>query len=418
MYVFTHGNHLPSSEDHAQLFKRLPLRLFSSKSFFYEQISRLPILAISSRTTFLFPEYPIISAHQDLVNPSVRVMPPTEQSTSSGAKKRKLAEPKFYAVRAGHSAGVYTDWNQCKAQITGFKGAAFKSFSTQADAQAFVEGRDVAVPSPDGTGRFYGVAVGLVPGVYTDWPNAQRQILGVKGPKYKRFSSKADAIEFVEANRKSVAVDSEDTTNVGKPISYETSGESGEPSLKSRMVDTEPKMAMRPKRAITNVFQSRSARSASDSTTLNVYTDGSSLGNGKRGASAGVGVYFGVGDGRNISERLQGLRQTNQRAELTAILRTLEVVSTSQNLQILTDSQYSINCVTKWCISWEKNGWKNAKKQDVENQDLIRDILSRIRERTRLGTSTDFTWVKGHSENPGNEAADMLAVAGSQRGGR
>lgn len=84
-------------------------------------------------------------------------------------------------------------------------------------------------------------------------------------------------------------------------------------------------------------------------------------------------------------------------------------------MQIVTDSQYCINCVTKWYIGWEKNGWKNAKNQDVENQDLIREILTKIRERQRFGTSTDFIWIKGHSEDPGNEAADRLAVAGAQR---
>lgn len=356
-------------------------------------------------------QFLITFARRDPNNFAALVMSPPEQSITSVSKKRKLGEPKFYAVRAGHSAGVYTEWDQCKAQVTGFKGAAFKSFLNYADAQAFVEGRDVAVPSSDGIERFYGVAVGLVPGVYTDWPTAQRQLAGVKGPKYKKFSTKAEAIEFVQANKKggSSEIISEDPINGIRSITYDPRGDPGEPSRKSRKVGTKLE------RAITNVFQSRSPHSASAPTALSVYTDGSSLRNGRHGASAGVGVFFGAGDKRNISEKLEGPYQTNNRAELTAILRALEVVSTSQNLQILTDSQYSINCVTNWCLGWEENGWKNAKGQDVENQDLIRDILSKTRERTRLGTSTDFTWVRGHSENPGNEAADRLAVAGAQR---
>jgi len=117
---------------------------------------------------------------------------------------------------------------------------------------------------------------------------------------------------------------------------------------------------------------------------------------------------------RNVSEPLHGPRQTNQRAELTAIQRALEIVPSARDVQILTDSQYSINCVTKWCTGWEKNGWLNSKKDAVENQDLIRAILAQIRERKRMGGATDFIWVKGHSNDPGNEAADELAVAGAR----
>lgn len=116
---------------------------------------------------------------------------------------------------------------------------------------------------------------------------------------------------------------------------------------------------------------------------------------------------------RNISERLAGPIQTNQRAELTAILRALEVVTPYQPVRVVTDSQYSINCVTVWSRSWERKGWKTATGEDVKNQDLVKAIRERVKEREEAGTETAFEWVKGHSKNVGNEAADRLAVAGS-----
>ncbi|KAI2610961.1 ribonuclease H-like domain-containing protein [Hypoxylon fragiforme] len=144
-----------------------------------------------------------------------------------------------------------------------------------------------------------------------------------------------------------------------------------------------------------------------------VYTDGSASSNGRAGAVAGVGVYFGTGDPRNISERLKGEVQTNQRAELTAILRALESVPLDQKIRIFSDSKYSISCVTEWYVNWQKNGWK-TKDGIVKNKDLIEAIRTKIDERTQAGTGTFFQWVKGHAAEAGNVAADKLAVQGAK----
>ena len=146
---------------------------------------------------------------------------------------------------------------------------------------------------------------------------------------------------------------------------------------------------------------------------LRVYTDGSSLRNGTPGARAGVGVYFGPRDPRNVSEALRGSRQTNQRAELTAVLRALEITPRHRDVTIYTDSQYSIKCVTDWYKNWVKNGWKNAAGKSVENKDLIGNIREMMEEREKLGRGTFFVWVKGHANDMGNEAADKLANEGA-----
>jgi ribonuclease HI len=107
--------------------------------------------------------------------------------------------------------------------------------------------------------------------------------------------------------------------------------------------------------------------------------------------------------------------QTNQRAELAAILRALEIAPISRDVQIRTDSRYSIDCVTVWYRNWERNNWQTSLKKPVLNRDLVRDILTKIRERKALGTKTDFVWIKGHANEPGNIAADRLAVLGAQK---
>lgn len=118
---------------------------------------------------------------------------------------------------------------------------------------------------------------------------------------------------------------------------------------------------------------------------------------------------------RNVSEALAGPRQTNQRAELTAVYRALEIAPRHREICIFTDSAYSINCVTVWCMSWRKNNWRTSTGKPVENKDLIEDILRRIEERNRLGVKTSFQWIKGHANDPGNVQADQLAVKGARQ---
>ncbi|KAJ2992085.1 hypothetical protein NUW58_g2288 [Xylaria curta] len=117
----------------------------------------------------------------------------------------------------------------------------------------------------------------------------------------------------------------------------------------------------------------------------------------------------------NVSERLQGETQTNQRAELTAVVRALELTKKIPKIRIFTDSKYTIDCSINWYKAWQRNGWKKPNGDDVLNQDLVKRIRVLIDERTNHGFDTLFQWVKGHSANAGNIAADRLAVAGAKR---
>lgn len=142
---------------------------------------------------------------------------------------------------------------------------------------------------------------------------------------------------------------------------------------------------------------------------LVVYTDGACPNNQNEQARAGYGVFYGEGDPRNVSARLTG-KQTNNRAEMTAILTVLAEVDPGQDVEIRSDSMLCINTITKWMQAWKKRGWKKGGGKEPKNLDLVKEadrLMAARRGRTV------FTHVRGHSGEPGNEAADRLAVAGA-----
>lgn len=131
-----------------------------------------------------------------------------------------------------------------------------------------------------------------------------------------------------------------------------------------------------------------------------VFTDGACQ--GKAGCRiAGSGVWI-PSMKKGYACKVPG-EQTNQRAELMAILLALNMVE-NKNIHIMTDSQYSIGCLTNWYKNWERNGWVNSQKKNVENQDIIKECLRCIQQR-----SFSMEHVKGHSGDVNNDMADKVA---------
>lgn len=136
-----------------------------------------------------------------------------------------------------------------------------------------------------------------------------------------------------------------------------------------------------------------------------VYTDGACSGNPGPGgwgwAVAPDATPFGAGGERST---------TNQRMELMAVLealRSLGVGSEAGPVEVVSDSTYVVNCFRDgWWVKWEQNGWRNSKKQPVANADIWKPLVALV----KLG-DVSFRWVKGHSGDVMNDAADALAVA-------
>lgn len=115
----------------------------------------------------------------------------------------------------------------------------------------------------------------------------------------------------------------------------------------------------------------------------------------------------------NAAEPLSGT-QTNQRAELSAILHVFQNPP-YRHLHIFTDSQYSINCITLWSKNWEKNEWRAQSGKPVQNADLVKQILSEMRSYMSLGFTVEFEYIRGHVGHHGNEEADKLANLGASK---
>ncbi len=130
-----------------------------------------------------------------------------------------------------------------------------------------------------------------------------------------------------------------------------------------------------------------------------VYTDGSCLGNPGRG-----GWAWAVPDGPYASGA--EAESTNQRMEITAVLRALE--SLPGPVLVISDSTYVVNCFRdRWWEGWRRRGWRNSAGKPVANRDLWEPLLGLALD---PGRSVGFGWVKGHSGDPMNDRVDLLAT--------
>jgi ribonuclease HI len=142
-----------------------------------------------------------------------------------------------------------------------------------------------------------------------------------------------------------------------------------------------------------------------------VFTDGACTGNGSASAAAGVGVFWGDADPRNVARPVSGDLHTNNVAELQAIELAVDaaLADETMDVRIVTDSLYAVNCLTVWGRGWARNGWVTSKGTPPLNMGLIRRIMDKL---AAVSPRVTFHHVRGHVGIYGNEQADALARAG------
>lgn len=214
--------------------------------------------------------------------------------------------------------------------------------------------------------KFYAVARGRKTGIFTSWPEAERQVKGVAGARFKSFKTEQDALAFLE-----------------NP-SYKKSASS------TKNLDCAPKKKKTGQQPVNYEYPENA---------VVVYTDGGAIGNPGTG---GYGVVFKTGEtfsgGFNLT--------TNNRMELLAVIVALEALEgETRPICLHSDSRYVVNGITKnWAKGWKGRGWKKSDGTPAMNPDLWQRLLDLLPD-----LDARFIWVKGHAGNPLNEACDHLA---------
>ncbi|XP_047429012.1 ribonuclease H1 isoform X2 [Mugil cephalus] len=265
----------------------------------------------------------------------------------------------FYAVKKGFKPGVYSSWDECKSQVDKFPAASFKKFASERDAWVFVRGAQLSA----------GPQVKKV----TETVESDVSLLPKRGPE---------------------------------PLEYIPLG-------KKRCHSEIDPMKFLPKRVKTS--ESSTSESTDKFTYMGdavvVYTDGCCIGNGQKGARAGIGVYWGPNHPLNVAERLHG-RQTNQRAELQAACKALEQAQEKniKKLVLYTDSKFTINGVTSWVKNWKLNGWRLKSGGPIVNKNDFVKL-------DKLNSQLEVVWlhIPGHAGYTGNEEADRLSREGAAK---
>lgn len=136
---------------------------------------------------------------------------------------------------------------------------------------------------------------------------------------------------------------------------------------------------------------------------VRIYTDGACKGNPGPGGWGCLLSYGGFEKSFFGGEEAT----TNNRMELMAAIKSLELLNRPCQVILTTDSEYVRKGVLEWMAGWKKRGWLTSAKQPVKNKDLWQRL-----DRAHKAHNVEWKWVKGHSGHPGNERADDLANQG------
>jgi ribonuclease HI len=136
---------------------------------------------------------------------------------------------------------------------------------------------------------------------------------------------------------------------------------------------------------------------------VEIYSDGACRGN------PGPGGWGALLRAKGAEKELWGgeAQTTNNRMELTAVIRALDALTRPSKVRLYTDSLYVMKGISEWIGGWKRRGWMTADKKPVKNVDLWQEL-----DRAVARHSIEWHWVKGHSGHPENERADRLANKG------
>lgn len=225
---------------------------------------------------------------------------------------------------------------------------------------------------------YYAVHQGKINSVFTSWNDCKESINGYSGAIYKKFNNRNDAENFVKYGNNG------NSKNEEKKLMNKNNHEHIKINIKK----------INKKEFIPDIY---------------VYTDGACSKNGSSNARAGLGVYFGENDPRNLAKPIEG-KQTNNVAEISAIIETYHIleneIKNGDQIMIYTDSRYSIKCCTTYGEKCAKNGWKD----NIPNKELVKKAYNLFKDLDNV----QFKHIPAHTgktdcHSVGNFHADRLA---------
>ena len=225
--------------------------------------------------------------------------------------------------------------------------------------------------------KFYVVWAGRKTGVFTDWATAQQHVDKFPGARFKSFPSQAEADQAFRAGRPA-------SVGMGLPA--------------------------------VNAAISARAKAHSATVGLQIYCDGACEPN-PGNAGSGIAVYR-SGTLAQLWYGLYNPNGTNNTAELNALHHALLIAETDiaagQKAQILCDSTYAINCISKWAAGWEAKGWRKA-GGEIKNLGIIQAAYAVY---SRIDAQLQLTHVSAHVGTEGNELADRMAMFAVENGSK
>ncbi|XP_011562786.3 ribonuclease H1 [Plutella xylostella] len=337
-------------------------------------------------------------------------------SNIRGAIYSARAKMPFYAVAKGRTPGIFMSWGDCEAQVKGFSGARYKKFDSIDSAQEFItkeSGGSIGgakAPAKNSRSSFTkpSTANTNLKRPYSTGANnnstGSKKVTASK-PRNKQQESDEDSDTSDDLNSiicKQMDDIEKRLQNSAKTID-KIYGTKSKPSNRKAILIEQPQ----PKRRRSSNLDFKKDADGY----VQVYTDGACSANGRSGARAGLGVYWGDGHELNASEPVSG-RATNNCGEIQAA--TWAIKQALQNgikqLAINTDSQFVINAVTKWMPGWKKKGWKLASGEPVKNEKDFKELDS-----VQSKIAVKWVYVEAHKGIHGNEMADQLAKDGASR---
>ena len=233
------------------------------------------------------------------------------------------------------------------------------------------------------TKKYYVVWKGAKTGVFEHWNDVKSHTQGRADAQYMGFASKAEAeLAFQSSYTKALTKRSMSKGTATKPTTYVKGS---------------------------NVAASSSTAPTQQTADINIYCDGACSPNpGKSGT--GMAVY----QQQQLIELWYGLYEpmgTNNTAELNGMLEAFKYaqvhIQQGKTVQVLSDSKYSIDCITKWAKGWQAKGWTRGKGEEIKNLEVIKQSFALYQS---LKSHLIINHVKGHANIEGNELSDRMAV--------